>query len=142
MFIILNRDDGGVSIKEIPVGFDCEAFIAEWLKSAPWKVVSYHIAETLPEMDYCLRNAWTYSGDDELIKIDIEKAKPVFKSLMRTKALQRVKKDTMGNQDFSVVTPEIEAIDLSSCKTVEEIKAHWPASIEQRNAERVELNVS
>lgn len=80
------------------------------------------------------RNAWTDDFETDTIDIDLEKAKEIQSQLIIEKAYKRAV-DKWGNVK-KLTKQEIEDIDLSSAKTVEELYNMWPKSIDKRNGKR------
>jgi multidrug efflux pump subunit AcrB len=82
------------------------------------------------------RNAWTDDNPTQTVDIDLEKAKPIQRQLMIEKAMERTAKDEFGEQDLNTVKAEINAIDVNSATTLDELYNMWPASIERRQTPR------
>lgn len=95
-------------------------------------IISYEIIE---EKDVPVsrnyRDAWTHD-----LNIDIEKAKKIHRGLIIKAAKKRVEKDEFGNQDFSTVKAEIDALDIDGAKDLTELYNTWPKSIETRTTKR------
>lgn len=98
----------------------------------PWRIVN---TSDIPKSRNW-RNAWTGENNTETVDIDLEKAKVLHKELMASKAKERIEKDLMGEQDFTKVKKEIEAIDLSKIKTLDELYNTFPKSIDKRPEKR------
>jgi hypothetical protein len=83
------------------------------------------------------RNAWVLR--DDVVVIDLERAKRVQKQLAIDIAPLRVEQDARGNinqQQLAAIDAEIEAMDWDAPQTLDELYNTWPASIDFRNGKR------
>lgn len=104
-----------VAQKDVPAGLN-------------WRIVD--VSDMPHSRNY--RAAWTDENPTETVDVDLEKAKAVQKELMVQKAKERVSSDAFGQQDFSTVQAEMDAIDFDTITDLDTLYNTFPASIDRR----------
>jgi len=82
------------------------------------------------------RDAWTLDENLTEIDVSLEKAKPIHRQLIQTKALERLPMDGFGRQDLTQVESELEALDIDGAASLTELYNMWPESIDLRSDDR------
>lgn len=134
----LKLDDGRVRIAEILEGKE----LANCIESLP-QAEQDEIVSTTQILDSALpvsrnyRNAWYFDeGGSDKVEINLNKAILQHEDHIIRIAKERVEKDMFGNQDFTTVQSELDALNLDAATTLNELYQKWPASIETRQDAR------
>lgn len=150
--IAIARADGGVSIMTIPgIEGDASARIAaeieKWQSTSPVKAVSYGpIPDSAIPTDRSFRDAWAPQGS--AIGVNMTKAQDIQLGRIRAARDARLKaldlpflraveagdgaKQAEIARQKQILRDLPEAIDLSSARTPEELKALWPTELSDK----------
>ena len=90
----------------------------------------------------CAPGAWVQvalplvGSNGKIVGVDLEKAKEVQKTNIIKTASRVIPRDEFGQQDFTQVKAELDAINWEALTTLDEVYNTWPPSIDQRNGTR------